>query len=299
MQLLLPLLFSQSTNPRSGSAMTILKALKPFKDGKVPSEQIKDFHKRFACPFCLHRREHNRAAESARPAGWHHLAQCPHKPAGHTITFNREHMVADRNSASGFAPVSRSDPPASSSRPVATARRAAAPSAPAETPAPASGPASPSAGPDGKCLPAPCLVAPKTVPTQSCLRPQRLGRLSPKPASPSAVTRADSPSRVSFGSPVVTGVRQIDVASPPLSSFNINEPPLTPPIDPTTHVIRPFVASDGSPQPLPCRFVDQSSPRDPNDHLCVDSGTTFSMSGVRSDFLFLARLSRVQKRPRR
>ena len=74
---------------------------------------------------------------------------------------------------------------------------------------------------------------------------------------------------------------------PPLSSFNINDPPVSPPVDSTIHVIQPIVASDGSSQPLPCRFVDGSSPRDPNDCLCVDSGTTFSMSGVRSDFLSL------------
>ena len=56
-----------SASSGSRSATSFLDALKPFEDGKVPSDQIKDFHKRFACPFCLHRREHNRAAESACP----------------------------------------------------------------------------------------------------------------------------------------------------------------------------------------------------------------------------------------
>ena len=82
----------------------LCQALSPFETNRLTPEQIKTFQKRCACPVCLHVRG---IPSESRPPGWHYFTKCPHKPAGHTVTFDDAHF-RDDISSTGFAPITRS-----------------------------------------------------------------------------------------------------------------------------------------------------------------------------------------------
>ena len=148
----------------------LCQAVSKFENGVPTSDQLKAFHRRYSCPFCLYLRKDS--GSNDRPTGWHHFAKCPYKPLGYTITFDGSNLQEDRNGGSGFAPISRAGgtPP----NPSGGARRA---SAPAVEPAPAP----PSTSADG-------------TPTES------KSPVISRPSSPTSVMAHPSPSHHSLSS---------------------------------------------------------------------------------------------------
>ena len=325
---------SAATPPASvdlSSEDALCEAVAKFENGVPTAEQLKAFHRRYSCPFCLYMRKDS--GSSDRPSGWHHFAKCPHKPLGYTVTFDGSHLQEDRNGGSGFAPVSR----AGSTTPSASgsARRASAPAVEpprASTPGPTadtptesksdvvSRPSSPTSVmahppcsqhslspvvPPSDVLAAPLCPLPgslsMTVNDTPDVSPIEPGNLSPRVhfSCESAICTydpaiSDLSGSITSCSTTVFPELKANVAS---VGNHLGSPPVEVPAKAracTAAASSPIIlypydgdAASTDSQSLPCRFLKglaHSTALPSKDLLCIDSGTTFSMSGNRDDF---------------
>ena len=246
----------------------LVRAVEPFcQNGRRPSdEQIARFQKTFACPWCLTKK--NRDARA--PEGFHYMKNCPRMPPGTHITFNHDEL----RSAQGSGTPSPSPAPAPARR---TAR-------PGETPRASPVTVETVGSGDSPCMFArrvswnPVVVvrssAPHTAPSS---RKSHRNRFL-LPVESSMALAGDDVEQVAKDA-----VERSD-------NLNDNDNSAFCPTRSSGGMVLQTYMSDldsteaAMPERYLARFNRTSDLRD-DELLCVDSGTTFSMTAERADFI--------------